>query len=615
LRAASDEVDGHCLALTLLGSFLTDAYDGDIRYRTEVSARLAHDVRQGVHARKVMESYQTWFREGPELSVLRMLGLFDRPVEEKALGNLLKPPAIQSLTESLTDLSQTEWRTILGRLRRARLLAGEDPHNPGYLDTHPLVREYFGEQLRSQQKDAWKECNRRLYNLYRTLAPQLPDSVRDMEPLFLAAIFGCNAGLFRDALHEVYIPRIQRRNASFAANVLGARGPLLSVLAHFFEQGRWGSPLEMGVEGQSLTAEDRLFILTQAGLYLTATRGLASPEARICWERAEPLCHSLNRPVLLYSALMGQWRYTHMTDKQSAAMQIAERVHSLAQEQNDSTIMIGAYSVLADTAYFSGDFESSQQYAMRGLQIWRSGSVRSDVEGVIAPAVSCLCYKAMSEWNFGEIASCHATIAEAISLAKEINDMQGLVLALYLAGRLAKLEGNPAEVERLASDLIELSTRQNVGTWLPHGRVLRGWARSTSGGIAEGISWIEDGIGEYRAAGAILAMPFFLALKAEALQLAGRTPEALEAIEEAKVLVERSGARLWCAEMHRLRGVFLAALGADEIQIEASFGEAIRIAKEQKSISLEKRAEATYAEYRRQKPGASGGRGFRLPLG
>jgi hypothetical protein len=42
--------------------------------------------------------------------------------------------------------------------------------------------------------------------------------------------------------------------------------------------------------------------------------------------------------------------------------------------------------------------------------------------------------------------------------------------------------------------------------------------------------------------------------------------------------------------------------------------EAIRIAKEQKSVSLEKRAEATYAEYRRQKASGSGGRGFRLPL-
>ena len=233
LRSASDEFSGHCLALTLLGSYLTDAYNGDIRCREEVSERLAHDVRQGVHARKVMESYQTWFGEGPELSVLRMLGLFDRPADEKALGALLKSPAIPGLTESLTDLSPTEWRTILAKLRRARLLAGEDPHNPGHLDTHPLVREYFGEQLRSQQTDAWKECNRRLFHYYRTLAPQLPNSFREMEPLFLAVICGCNAGLFREALHEVYIPRIQRGNAYFAANVLGARGAIALCFSSF----------------------------------------------------------------------------------------------------------------------------------------------------------------------------------------------------------------------------------------------------------------------------------------------------------------------------------------------------------------------------------------------
>src|SRR5262249_24077965 len=157
----------------------------------------------------------------PELSVLRMLGLFDRPADEKALRVLLKPPAIHGLTEPLTDLSPTEWRTILSKLRRARLLAEEDAHNRGRLDTHPLVREYFGEQLRSRQTNAWKECNRRLYNYYRTLAPQRPDSFREMEPLFLAVICGCHAGLFRAALREVYIPRIQRGNASFAAKVLG----------------------------------------------------------------------------------------------------------------------------------------------------------------------------------------------------------------------------------------------------------------------------------------------------------------------------------------------------------------------------------------------------------
>jgi tRNA A-37 threonylcarbamoyl transferase component Bud32 len=268
LRNASNEFGGHSFALALLGSYLTDAFSGDIRRRSEVLGHLAHDVRQGAHARKVMESYQTWLGEGPELSVLRMLGLFDRPADEKALGALLKSPAIPGLTESLTDLRPTVWRTILARLRRAKLLAGEDPHNPGQLDTHPLVREYFGEQLRSQQTDAWKECNRRLFHYYRTLAPQLPNSLREMEPLFLAVICGCNAGLFREALHEIYIPRIQRGNVSFAAKVLGTRGALVSVLVHFFEHGRWGSPVETGVDGQTLTVEDQLFILMQAGLFL-----------------------------------------------------------------------------------------------------------------------------------------------------------------------------------------------------------------------------------------------------------------------------------------------------------------------------------------------------------
>ncbi len=109
-------------------------------------------------------------------------------------------------------------------------------------------------------------------------------------------------------------------------------------------------------------------------------------------------------------------------------------------------------------------------------------------------------------------------------------------------------------------------------------------------------------------------VPYCLALKAEALHLADRTSEALEAISEAEAVVEKPEERWWRAELHRLRGVFLTAIGAEESQIEASFCAAIRTAREQKSISLGKRAEATYAEYRRQKASASGGRGFRLPL-
>src|SRR5262249_4024703 len=361
------------------------------------------------------------------------------------------------LTESLTDLRPTDWQTILARLRRGRLLAGEDPHNPGQLDTHPLVREYFGYQLRYQRTGAWKDCNQRLYNYNGKLAPQLPDSFREMQPLFSAAICGCNAGLFREALHEVYIPRIQRGNAFFAANVLGARGALLSVLAHFFEHGHWDSPVETGVEGQRLAAEDQLIILMHTPHCLTATRGMGASEVQNCYERAESLCRSLNRPLLLYSALMGQWRYSLFTESLTAAMQVAKRVHSLAQqEHNDSAVMMGAYWALSDTFFFLGNFGASREYAMRGVQLWRSGTVQSHLGDIGAPVLACLTNKAIVEWHFGEIVPSQATMAEAVSLVKELNDTHGLAAVLAFVGILGSLKRDAAEVDRVASDVLGL---------------------------------------------------------------------------------------------------------------------------------------------------------------
>jgi hypothetical protein len=76
-------------------------------------------------------------------------------------------------------------------------------------------------------------------------------------------------------------------------------------------------------------------------------------------------------------------------------------------------------------------------------------------------------------------------------------------------------------------------------------------------------------------------MCFLLALKAEALHLGTRTSDTLEAIREAEALVERSGERWWCAELHRLRGVFLTALGADETHIEARWESTVEMGVEE----------------------------------
>jgi predicted ATPase len=235
--------------------------------------------------------------------------------------------------------------------------------------------------------------------------------------------------------------------------------------------------------------------------------------------------------------------------------------------------MVGAYRSLATTFLLEGDFQSGLQHARRGIKIWREGGMPSLVEEVHAPAILCLALGAVCEWTLGEIASCQAMMTEALSLAKTLNDSHALAMALMLVGNLRHFENDPAGVEHCASVLIELSTRHHFASWLAAGEILHGWGLSVAGHGAAGVSRIEEGINGWRASGLGFVVSFWLALKAEALYLANRTQEALAAIKEAEELVERSGERFYFAELHRLRGVFLTALGAEETEIGLRFGQ------------------------------------------
>jgi hypothetical protein len=109
--------------------------------------------------------------------------------------------------------------------------------------------------------------------------------------------------------------------------------------------------VEAGVEGQMLNAEDQLFILMEAGHLITAIRGMGAPEAGLCYQRAESLARSLKCLPSFYLVLVGQWRQSLNTGKLSATLQIAKRLYALAQEQNDSSLLIGACAALACTLH------------------------------------------------------------------------------------------------------------------------------------------------------------------------------------------------------------------------------------------------------------------------
>jgi hypothetical protein len=190
-----------------------------------------------------MAAYEQWLLSGGdeglrEVAVLRLMGLFDRPVDAGCL-KALRSESIPDLTEPLFSLEEDDWEFSLTGLEEAKLLTvNRDAAGTLLsLDAHPLLREYFARQLRTQHPEAWRAAHRRLYEHLWATTPDKPQpTLEDLQPLYQAVAHGCQAGMQQEACEKVYRDRIKRRDENYSSQKLGAFGSDLGAVACFFEQ-------------------------------------------------------------------------------------------------------------------------------------------------------------------------------------------------------------------------------------------------------------------------------------------------------------------------------------------------------------------------------------------
>jgi tetratricopeptide (TPR) repeat protein len=349
LAAAAKEFQSHALTLTLLGNFLRRAHGGDIRKRREIDLHRA-DEKQGGHASHVIAAYARWLGEGPELAILRLLGLFDRPAEAGALKALRAAPRIPDLTEPLVDLSEEDWHLATSTLRDHSLLLAADPREPETLDAHPLVRACFAEELESHRPGAWQEGNRRLYEHLRQAAPDLPDTLEAMQPLYAAVVHGCRAGWQQEAMDEVYWRRIRRGNEAFSWRKLGAFGSELTALAGFFDR-PWSQP------SARLTVADQGFVLNAAAFHLRALGRLS--------EAVEPMQASLEAAIAQEDWKQAAIRASNLSELTLTlgdvprAVAFGEQSVELADRSGDAFQRLTKRATWADALHQAGRWEES----------------------------------------------------------------------------------------------------------------------------------------------------------------------------------------------------------------------------------------------------------------
>ena len=267
LQAAAKDYACHALSISLLGNLLHRRYDGDIHQRDRIPELLDPESvdQDSRHAFRVMQAYERWFSSeqqySAELALLQLLGLFDHPIEKMVL-QILQQAQIPELT---AGIHPNAWHSAIAALRDDHhLLAQANNPQDEQLDCHPLIRAYFAHRLKSQSPDAWQAAHTKLYDYYKNLpSKEQPDTLEEMQPLFRAVAHGCAAGLYQQALDEVYWSRIKRSNQHYLTQKLGAFSDDLATLAHFFAT-PWHTP------AAGLTEDDQALALNWAGFSLRA---------------------------------------------------------------------------------------------------------------------------------------------------------------------------------------------------------------------------------------------------------------------------------------------------------------------------------------------------------
>ncbi len=350
LEAATRDFGNHALALNLLAAYLHEIPGHHISNASQIPD-LDVPEEAGKHPRRVMVAFEQRFGDGPEVEVLRMLGLFDRPAKADEMAALRAAPPIPDLTEHIQGLSEADWLRLLAKLRRARLIAPESRHRPDVLDAHPLVREHFGQQLQQEHPAAWREGNNRLYEHLKDTAKEYPDTIEEMAPLYAAVAHGCQAGRHQETLDGVFWRRIRRKQEGFSLKKLGAFGADLAALSGFFDL-PWRQPVA------GLREVWKGFVLNAAGFDLRALgrlaeaaqpmqAGLADRIAQEDWKNADIAAGNLSELYLTSGDL-------------AQALAYARQSVELADHSGDALERLKQRTKLADALHRAGHLAEAE---------------------------------------------------------------------------------------------------------------------------------------------------------------------------------------------------------------------------------------------------------------
>jgi predicted ATPase len=337
--------------------------------------------------------------------------------------------------------------------------------------------------------------------------------------------------------------------------------------------------------------QHELALQTSCGAAFMATRGYAAAEVEQTYARARTLCRQVGEGPQLFPVLSGLIPFYLVRAGCTIAQELAEQFLRLAQSLHDPARLLEAQTALGIIWLKRGEFSLARAHLEQGIALYDPQQHHALAFASMNPGVFCWGFVAHVLWFLGYPDQAVKASREALTLARELSHPYSLSCALHFAAWLHAYRREARRTLKLADASILLSTEQGFAFLMAAATILRGWALAVQGHGEEGMAQIRQGMTAYRATGAELEWPYWLALLAEAYGKAGQAEEGLGRLDEALTTVYHTGEHWWEAELHRLKGdLVLQQAIPYALQAEACFQQALDVACRQQAKSLELRS-------------------------
>jgi class 3 adenylate cyclase len=480
----------------------------------------------------------------------------------------------RSLLDTVAVERAADVETGLSRLVDAGMVFAQNrATGPGYRFSHALMRDIAYENLlRSRRRQIHERIG-------RALVERFPETAA-MEPELVAHHFS-----------NAQMPDLACTYHENAGDRAVARSAFAEAVAHFR-----ASHVEMI---KSADGEDRvkheLALMLKLGPALTIIKGPQSADVEETYRIAHEAGAKADDRVGLFKATWGLWLSANHRRELEIARDRAQELIALSGQVADPDLQLEAFHCRWSTALFRGEVPTALKYTQEGVRQYDQArhAWMGPVFGGHDPGVCAHMVRGMVLCLSGQTVQARKFADSGLSLAEALGHPHTLGFALMNTLTTHQTLGDRDTVYRLGPRLVELAEKYNFPPMRAHALLVSAWARAAGTDIGSGLAIMEA---EYPRASAIGPLyRYYAAILADVRERAGRTADALTLVQWALETVTEPGVGMFVPELHRLHGVCLLDLGADD-EGRRALQTALEVAKQQGATLLQLKAALSMAK-------------------